>query len=67
MVSRYLRFCLEHGLIRVVAVRKGRGRYPSRDYDLSERGRRLLGIFEEQGALESPSVNKHRETGRLQP
>jgi DNA-binding PadR family transcriptional regulator len=46
MVSRYLRFCLEHGLIRVVAERRGRGRYPSKDYDLSERGRRLLEIFE---------------------
>jgi len=54
MVSRYLKFCLEQGLIRVVAERKGRGYYPSRDYDLSERGRRLLEIFEELGALESP-------------
>jgi DNA-binding HxlR family transcriptional regulator len=67
MVSRYLKFCLEQGLIRVVAERRGRGCYPSRDYDLSERGRRLLEIFEEQGALESAGVIKHRETGRLQP
>ena len=65
-MSRYLRFCLEQGLIRVVAVRKGRERYPSRDYDLSER-RRLLGIFEEPEAFESLGVIKHREAGKLQP
>lgn len=47
MVTRYLRFCLEHGLICVIAERRGRGRYPSRGYDFSERGRRLLKIFEE--------------------
>lgn len=47
MVGRYLKFCLAATLIDVVAVRKGRGRYPSRDYALSERGRRLLKLFEE--------------------
>ena len=62
MVSRYLRFSLKYGLIRVVAERRGRGRYPSRDYDLSERGRRLLEIFEEQGAS-NPRVYKNRKTG----
>jgi len=67
MVSQYLRFCLEQGLIRVVAEKRGRGHYSSRDYDLSERGRRLLEVFEELGALESPGVIKHRETCRLQP
>ncbi len=53
MVSRYLRFCQEQGLIRVMAERRERERYPSRDYDLSEKGWRLLKIFEELGALES--------------
>ncbi len=56
MVYRYLRFCLEHGLIHVVVEKRGRGRYHSKDYDLSERGRRLLEIFEEQGAIESKGI-----------
>ena len=56
MVSRYLKFCLEHGLIRVVAKRRGRERYHFKDYDLSEKRRQLLEIFEEQGELESPGV-----------
>jgi hypothetical protein len=47
MVGRYLKFCMVARLIDVVAVRKGRGRYPSRDYALSERGRRLLELFRE--------------------
>jgi len=46
MVRRYLRFCLDRGLIRVVEVRKGR-RYPSKLYALTGRGERLLGIFED--------------------
>ena len=46
MVSRYIRFCLSRELIRVVSVRRTRGRYPSRTFDLSERGTRLLEIFE---------------------
>jgi predicted transcriptional regulator len=33
MVSRYLRFCLEHGLIRIVDERRTRGRYTSKTYD----------------------------------
>lgn len=48
MVSRYLRFCLDHGLIRVVSERRTRGRYPSRTYALSERGAHLLAIFENE-------------------
>lgn len=46
MVGRYLRFCLDRGLIWVVEVRKGR-RYPSRLYALTGRGERLLEIFED--------------------
>lgn len=46
MVNRYLRFCLNQNLIRIVSVRKGRGRYPSKTYALSERGSKLLTIFE---------------------
>ena len=38
MVSRYLKFCLEHGLIRVVVKRRGRERYHFKDYDLARRG-----------------------------
>lgn len=47
MVSRYLRFCLEHGLIRIVSEQKTRGRYPSKTYALSYRGTQLLAIFED--------------------
>jgi DNA-binding PadR family transcriptional regulator len=46
ILSRYIRFCLEHGLIWVIEERYGRGRYPSRYYDINEKGRRLLKIFE---------------------
>jgi len=48
MVSRYLGWCLEKGLIRVVEVRRARGRYPSKTYGLTTRGRRLLELFEGQ-------------------
>ncbi len=48
MVSRYLGWCLEKGLIRVVEVRRTRGRYPSKTYGLTVRGRRLLELFEDQ-------------------
>jgi len=47
MVNRYIRFCLGRGLIRVVSERRTRGRYPSRSYDLSERGTQLLEILTE--------------------
>ena len=46
MVRRYLRFCLDRGLIQVVEVRKGR-RYPSKLYALTGRGETLLEIFED--------------------
>jgi len=46
MVSRYLRFCLDYDLIRIVSERRTRGRYPSKDYALSEKGSRLLTVFE---------------------
>ena len=46
MVSRYLRFCLEHRLIRIVDERRTRGRYTSKTYALSERGEALLSMFE---------------------
>lgn len=47
MVNRYIRFCLSRGLIRIVSERRTRGRYPSKTYDLSERGAQLLKIFTE--------------------
>ena len=46
MVSRYIGFCIEHGLIRVVSERRTRGRYPSREYELSEKGLIFLEIFD---------------------
>jgi len=47
MVSRYLKFCLGNNLITIVSERRTRGRYPSKQYALSERGLKLLNIFEE--------------------
>jgi DNA-binding PadR family transcriptional regulator len=47
MVSRYLRFCLEHGLIRIVDERRTRGRYTSKTYTLSDRGETLLSMFKD--------------------
>ena len=46
MVSRYIKYCLGQDLIRVVSEQKTRGRYPSKKYALSEKGSRLLGMFQ---------------------
>jgi len=46
MVSRYIKYCLGQDLIRVVSVQRTRGRYPSKKYALSEKGSRLLGMFQ---------------------
>ncbi len=46
MLSRYIRFCLGHDLILVVSEKRTRGRYPSKEYALSERGSSLLDLFE---------------------
>ena len=48
MVNRYLRYCIGKDLIRIVSERRTRGRYPSKTYALSERGFRLLAIFDEE-------------------
>ena len=48
MVNRYLRYCLGKDLIRIVSERRTRGRYPSKTYALSEKGSRLLDIFDEE-------------------
>lgn len=48
MVNRYLRYCMGKNLIRIVSERRTRGRYPSKTYALSERGSRLLDIFDEE-------------------
>lgn len=48
MVNRYIRYCMGKDLIVVVAERRTRGRYPSKTYALSERGSRLLTIFDEE-------------------
>lgn len=45
MVTRYLGYCLEKGLIKVVDERQTRGRYPSKAYALTDRGAGLLAIF----------------------
>jgi len=46
MVSRYIKYCLGQDLIWVVSEQKTRGRYPSKKYALSEKGSRLLGMFQ---------------------
>ena len=38
MINRYLKFCIRNDLIRVVSERRTRGRYPSKEYVLSEGG-----------------------------
>ena len=48
MVNRYLRYCLGKDLIRIVSEFRTRGRYPSKTYALSERGSKLLAIFDEE-------------------
>ncbi len=48
MVNRYLRYCLGKNPIRIVSERRTRGRYPSKTYALSERGSKLLAIFDEE-------------------
>ena len=48
MVNRYLRYCMGKDLIRIVSERRTRGRYPSKTYALSERGSKLLAIFDEE-------------------
>ncbi len=45
MVSHYLRYCLGHGLIWIVSVWRNRRRYPSKEYDLTEKGSRLHDIL----------------------
>jgi len=50
MVNRYISYCLSNGLIRVVAERRTRGRYPSRTYELSLRGATLLSLLGEKEA-----------------
>ena len=61
MVGRYIRFCLEEELIQIVAVRRGRGRYPSKDYALSEKGRKLLDLFTRKE--EAPTIRKRVPRG----
>ncbi len=48
MVNRYLRYCMEKDLVRIVSERRTRGRYLSKTYALSERGSKLLAIFDEE-------------------
>jgi len=45
IVSRYIGFCVDHGLIRVVLDRRTRGKYTSREYELSEKGLVFLEIL----------------------
>ena len=52
MVSRYLRYCLDQQLILIVSERRTRGRYPSKEYSLSDKGSDLLTIFQEFIPLE---------------
>ena len=48
MVNRYLRYCIGKDLIHIVSERRTRGRYLSKTYALSERGSRLVAIFDEE-------------------
>jgi hypothetical protein len=48
MVNRYIRYCMGKDLIRIVSERMTRGRYPFKTYALSEKGSRLLAIFDEE-------------------
>jgi DNA-binding PadR family transcriptional regulator len=50
MVSRYLKFCLRERLIKITSIRRTRGRYPSKTYSLTEKGSKLLGVFEDKGS-----------------
>ena len=45
MVTRYIKFCLQKELIVVLSERRTRGRYPSKSYGLSDRGRMVLEAF----------------------
>ena len=45
MVSRYLKYCLGAGLIEVEKEERTRGRYPSKFYRLTSRGRKFLDIL----------------------
>ena len=53
MVSRYLRYCLDQEFIEIVSERRTRGRYPSKEYSLSDKGSDLLTIFQESMPLEA--------------
>ncbi len=48
MVNRYLRYCIGKDLILIVSEFRTRGRYPSKTYALSEKGSKLLAIFDEE-------------------
>ena len=45
MVSRYLRFCLQKGFIKIAGTAKGRGPKPSKFYVISPRGEAVLNLF----------------------
>ncbi len=63
MVSRYIGFCVDHGLIRVVSERRTRGKYPSREYELSEKGLVFLEIFDLK-PTQSTKTHPTRSDGR---
>lgn len=48
MVNRYLKYCIGKELIHIVSEFRTRGRYPSKTYALSEKGSKLLAIFDEE-------------------
>ena len=58
MVNRCFRYCIGKGLIRIVSERRTRGRYPSKTYALSERGSRLLAIFDEEKGETAARVSR---------
>ena len=44
-ITRYIKFCLHKDLIYVASERKTRGRYLSKTYALTDRGKTILRLF----------------------
>jgi len=42
---KYLNYTLHQGLIRIARQYRGRGRYPTKVYTLTEKGTKLLEVF----------------------
>ena len=47
IATRYIRYALRKGFIKIAKEYRGRGRYPIKVYEITEKGRKLLEVFEE--------------------